>query len=144
MVTEAQRDQIERRAVMRQDASLREQTGTYMSHTHDDALGRWREHGAAFVVGSTPVPNYPAAGAHQADPCGPEPPLSFDNPALEPPTLSPSAVQAGDAVVAPSTNASPGLMSEHTASPLWSLSACRRWPSATPLPFEHQVEDKAA
>src|SRR5262249_25530149 len=96
MVTEAQRDQAERRATLDNDRRVREQTGTYMSHTHDDAFGRWREHSAAFVVGSTPVPNYPAAGAHQADPCGTEPPLSFDNPALERPTLSPSAVQAGE------------------------------------------------
>src|SRR5215471_6898026 len=75
MVTEAQRDQIERRATLDNDRRVRaqEQTGTYFSHTHDDAFGRWREHGAAFVVGSTAVPQYPAS-TFQSDPVPDEPP----------------------------------------------------------------------
>jgi hypothetical protein len=40
--------------------------------------------GAPHVVGSTPIPKYPQAGpAFQADPVPDEPPLSFDNPAIE-------------------------------------------------------------
>jgi len=114
---ESQIDQHERRAVLRNDASVREQAerrrvfaqdqsvprqaSTFHQHAIADAdtpRGRFSAVTTATVIGATPTPAsaYPAAATHQFDPCGPEPPLSFDNPALEPPTLSPSAVQAGE------------------------------------------------
>ena len=76
---ESQREQAERRRVLAQDASLREQTGTFMSHTHSDAGGRFSAVGAANVVGSTQFPQYPAAGPHQSDPCELEPPLVIES-----------------------------------------------------------------
>jgi hypothetical protein len=41
---------------------------------------------AATVTGATPIPKYPAAGAHQSDPVGTEPPLGFSVDDLEPST----------------------------------------------------------
>jgi hypothetical protein len=84
MTTEAQREQAERRRVLANDQRVREQTGTFMSHTHSDAGGRFSAVGAAYVIGSTAVPQYPqASGPFQRDPVPDEPPLGFDNPALE-------------------------------------------------------------
>jgi hypothetical protein len=51
--------------------------------------GRFAAIGVPTVTGATPIPRYPAAGAHQADPLGTEPPLGFavdDMPGLENPT----------------------------------------------------------
>jgi hypothetical protein len=88
MTTKAD-EQAERRRVMAQDASLPDQTGTFMSHTNSEIGGRY---GAAtptpYVIGSTAVPIYPQAAApFQRDPVPNEPPLSFDNPALETSTI---------------------------------------------------------
>jgi hypothetical protein len=73
---------------------------------HQHALAQADEtrggrYGAALptthVVGSTAVPNYPQASApFQFDPVGLEPPLGFDNPALEPTSLATSPAQATD------------------------------------------------
>jgi hypothetical protein len=74
----SQEAQEERRRVMQNDQRVKEQqqTGTMFSHTHDDIhQGRFASIGPATVVGSTQFPSYPAASAHQHDPCGPEPPL---------------------------------------------------------------------
>jgi len=111
-----QEEQAERRATLDNDRRVREQTGTYLSHTHDDIhQGRFAAIGTATVVGSTLTPSYPAGPAWCADPGSQclEPPLSFDNPALEP--SMPLEAQAGGAE-APTTDASPGPLSvEHTA-----------------------------
>ena len=48
-----------------------------MSHTHSEIGGRFAAVASAEVIGSTALPNYPAAAAHQADPCGPEPALGY-------------------------------------------------------------------
>jgi hypothetical protein len=74
---EKQIDQAERRSVIRNDQRVREQQqgSAYIHHQHDDALGRFREVGAANVIGTTAVPQYPAAAAHQRDPVPNEPPL---------------------------------------------------------------------
>jgi hypothetical protein len=79
-----QEEEAERRRVFAQDQSLR--TGTYMSHTHDDIhQGRFAAIGTAQVVGQSPVPQYPAASAAHQIQLPDEPPLGFDNPALDHP-----------------------------------------------------------
>jgi hypothetical protein len=92
---ERQIDQWERRAVMRndqrvrqeqeerhrvyaQDQSLPRQPGTYHSLAQADAdtpLGRFSVLSNPMVVSQGA--SYPAAGPHQHDPCGPEPPLGY-------------------------------------------------------------------
>jgi len=118
----SQEEQEDRRRTMRNDARVREQGGTFHAHALADAetpRGRFSAVSAAYVVGSKPdvASAYTAAGAHQADPCGTEPALGYDINSLGPSVLAEAQV-TGDAVVAPSTNVSPGLMSECTASPL--------------------------
>jgi hypothetical protein len=97
----SQEDQHERREVQHNDQLVRqqqqEQTGsTFHQHAqasaNDLAGGRWSGQGAAFVVGSTPQVNYPAAGPHQSDPVGQEPALGYRINDLEPAP----AVQATD------------------------------------------------
>ena len=73
-----------------------DQAGTFFSHTHSDAGGRFAAVGAATVVGANQVTNYPAAAAHHSDPCGPEPELGYRidaMPELDPGPVSPA--QAG-------------------------------------------------
>jgi hypothetical protein len=82
---------------MAQDASVHEQAGTFMSHAHSDAGGRFSSVGAATVIGSTAVPQYPQASTpFQCDPVPNEPPLGFDNPALEPSMSACPEAQAGE------------------------------------------------
>jgi hypothetical protein len=76
----SQEEQFERLRVFAQDNSLREKTGTYLSHTHDDIhQGRFAAIGPAVVIGTKAgvASAYPAAAAHQHDPCGPEPALGY-------------------------------------------------------------------
>ena len=80
-----QEEEQERREVLENDRRVREQqqqTGTFFSHGVSQALdtagGRYgAAMGAPNVTGATPIPKYPAAAAHQADPVGTEPPLGF-------------------------------------------------------------------
>jgi hypothetical protein len=78
MTTKAD-EQRERAQVLANDASLRN-SGTYFSHTHSDAGGRFATVGAVTVVGQTPNP-YPAlpdsSPWHGADPVPNEPPLGY-------------------------------------------------------------------
>jgi hypothetical protein len=87
-----QQEQQQRLEVLHNDRDLRDQTGTYMSHTHSDAGGRFSAVGAATVIGSTSVPQYPQASApFQCDPVPPEEPLGYRieaMPELEPGPLS--------------------------------------------------------
>src|SRR5215472_2256845 len=87
----SQEDQTERRRVLANDARVREQGSTYLAHTTNDTGGRFAQIGAATIVGADPIPKYPAASSPWAGPdlVGPEPPLAYENPALEPQTLSP-------------------------------------------------------
>jgi hypothetical protein len=85
MTTSNQEDQAERRSVLRDDARARNQsngdTGTFLSHTHDDlGGGRFAALGAPTIVGrDDPVPRYPQASIpFQVDPVGDEPPLGVD------------------------------------------------------------------
>jgi hypothetical protein len=85
MTTEFQREQQERRETLENDRKVREQTGTFMSHTHiDDAGGRFAQVNAATVIGATPVPSYPQGPAWSVDPSGVEPPLNYSVNELQP------------------------------------------------------------
>jgi hypothetical protein len=102
---ERQIDEAERLAVMRNDLRVREQqervfapnqseprqSSTYFQHAQADAqtpLGRFSAISSAQVVGQGA--NYPAGSAWCADPGAQclEPPLGFDNPALEEPSTA--------------------------------------------------------
>jgi hypothetical protein len=122
-----QEEQAEKLRVTLQDADVRrrqqEQSGTYLSQTHiDDAGGRFAAVNAATIVGQTPAPKYPAAGAHQADPVGTEPPLGFSVNNLESSTDLSAVEATGDPADAPLSDdgvqqtPSGGLMSERAGS----------------------------
>ena len=93
----SQEEQAERQRVFAQDQSLR--GSTFHQHALADAntpQGRFSAHAAAFVIGSKPdvASAYTAAGAHQADPCGLEPPLGYAINELEPVVSPPPVAQA--------------------------------------------------
>jgi hypothetical protein len=84
LVLSRQEEEIERREVLENDRLVREQlkqreqSGTYLSHTHPDEIsggGRYAVISPTVVTGAQPLPRYPAAGPHQSDPTGVEPPL---------------------------------------------------------------------
>jgi hypothetical protein len=113
MTTEAQREQIERRRVLANDHRVKEQSGTFLSHTHMDEGGRFAQVTNAQVVGADPIPNYPAAAPHQRDPVPIEPPLGYRIDELEP-SMAFVEAQAGGPADAPSSTLSPGLPVERT------------------------------
>src|SRR5215467_1684603 len=101
----SQEEQAERRRVLAQDASLRQQQGgsAYIDHYMQEAGGRFSAHAAATVIGTTAIPQYPQASTpFQSDPVPDEPPLGFDNPALEP-SSSATEAQATGPTAAPSS-----------------------------------------
>src|SRR5215471_2023562 len=124
-----QEEQAEKRRVLLQDADVRNRsrngdTGTFLSHTHiDDAGGRFAAVNAAKVVGQSPAiaASYPACSPALAVQLPDEPPLAFDNPALET-SMAPPVEATGDPADAPSSDdgspATPsgGLMSERAGS----------------------------
>jgi len=90
---EDQIDQAERLETLLQDADLRRrqqagpEAGTYLSHTHSELGGRFAvaEHRIITGVASPKPPPLPASSpwsGAQPQP-GPEPPLGFNNPALD-------------------------------------------------------------
>jgi hypothetical protein len=104
----SQEEQAERRRVLAQDASLRQQSGTFMSHAqasaNDLAGGRFAATGNPHVVGSESIPQYPQASTpFQFDPVPNEEPLSaYDNPEFEPSTTPACPVEASGPASAPS------------------------------------------
>jgi hypothetical protein len=79
--------QAEKRRILREQATTMFQHA--VSHANDEAGGRFAALGTPHVTGSSPIPNYPSAAAHQRDPVGTEPPLGYaidDMPPLEPST----------------------------------------------------------
>jgi hypothetical protein len=82
---ESQIDQEERRRTRRNDARVREQQGgsAYIDHYIQEAGGRFSAHAAATVIGSTAMPQYPAAAAHQRDPVPMEKPLGYSVDAMQ-------------------------------------------------------------
>ena len=129
MTTSEQEDQADKRRTLFNDARVRNQsngdTGTYLSHTHDETGGRFAAIGHAQVVGAGPVPKYPAASTpwQGPDPVGDEPPTGYDINALEPSAVPP-AEATGDPADAPLSDdggpATPsgGSMSERAGSSL--------------------------
>jgi len=137
MTISEQEDQAEKRRVLLQDADLRqqqeqaqrEQGGTFFSHAQAQAGefsgGRFGAIGTPNVIGTTPVPSYPAASPSWQIQLPDEPPLSaYENPALEDPTgalpVSPP-VATDDPAHAPSGGSlvqqpSGGLVSERAGS----------------------------
>jgi hypothetical protein len=59
----SQEEQAERRRVLANDQRVKEQSGTFLSHTHMDEGGRFAQVTTAQIVGADPIPNYPAAAA---------------------------------------------------------------------------------
>ena len=113
----SQEEMLERKRTLDNDRRLREQQqsgGTYHQHAVSDASvdrGRYTAHERSTVIGSTGLPNYPAGPAWSADPGSQcvEPPLSFDNPALE----------LGPSLLAPPAEAqAPGPTLDATSTPL--------------------------
>jgi hypothetical protein len=109
-----EQEQEERRRVFA-DQSLPNQASTFHQHAIADAampLGRFSAISNAQIVGQGAM--YPAAGTHQHDPCGPEPPLGYAIDAQEPSTgfLS-SPVEQPDGPLAPSTATSPSAVSSN-------------------------------
>jgi hypothetical protein len=83
---------------------IREQATTFHQHAqsaaNDEAGGRFATVGQVQVVGAGPVLKYPAAGVHQADPVGTEPPLGYsvdDMPPHEPSAVSLLSAEQTDA-----------------------------------------------
>jgi len=94
------REQQESRRVFAQDQSLPKQATTMHQFAQADALtprGRFSAVDAATVVGAQPTIDYPAGPAWSADPGAQcvEPPLGFENPALEPSSTAPDAQATG-------------------------------------------------
>jgi hypothetical protein len=79
---------------------VREQTGTFMSHTHDDlGGGRFAAISNPHIVGSTAVPRYPQASEpFQHDPVGLEPGLGYR---INDVSADADAAEAGGAPAAP-------------------------------------------
>ena len=94
--------QAEKRRIIREQ---QQQGATFHQHAQAQAdemsQGRFAATGTPIVTGATPVPKYPAAGAHQADPVGTEPPLGFSVNDLEP-SAGLSAAEATGGAAAPS------------------------------------------
>jgi hypothetical protein len=113
-----QEEQAEKLRVTLQDADVRrqqqERAGTFFAHAQAQALdtagGRFgAAMGAPHVIGSQSTPRYPAAGGHQHDPVGPEPPLNFSVNDMPPLELSAEAppVSAVEHLGAPAADRAP-------------------------------------
>ena len=127
----SQEEQAEREATMRNDASVREQQmqrdaeqrrilregTTFYQHAqsaaNDEAGGRFAGVNPATVVGSEPAVKYPQLPASspwsgaQPEP-GIEPPLGFENPAIEPSAVTLGAEQTDAPAGATSAQDEPG------------------------------------
>ena len=86
---------------------------TFLDHTHNDIGGRCAAISSPHVVGEHEIPKYPAGPAWTTDPGSQmlEPPLSYDNPALEPSDLEPSSLPS-PAQATPSRSQAPPLANE--------------------------------
>jgi hypothetical protein len=114
-----QEEQAERVRTLENDRRLRDQGGTFLSHTHSDLGGRFSAVGAQTVVGADPFPNYPAASAHQHDPCGQEPPLGYEIDRMpEPePSIEPAS-SFGAQATGPTSDAPSTPLGQHGVGPL--------------------------
>jgi hypothetical protein len=89
----SQEEQREREQTLRNDLDVKRQQATMHGHAVAEAAmtetGRFAAINATVVTGATPIPKYPAASAHQADPVPDEPPLGYSVDQVEP--IEPSA-----------------------------------------------------
>jgi hypothetical protein len=110
-----QEEEQERIETLRNDQFVRQQQRQAEASTmHQHAVaqadetnqGRFAATGVPTVTGSTPIPKYPAASPSWQIQLPDEPPLGFDNPALEEPSTLPASVEAtgGDVSAAPSAD----------------------------------------
>jgi len=107
-MTSKAEEQAERQRVFAQDQSVPKQGSTFHQHAQADAdtpRGRYSAVNAAYVVGSTAVPTYPAAAAHQRDPVPKEEPLGYRIDAM--PDLEPSSSADAQATGPTSDDPSP-------------------------------------
>jgi hypothetical protein len=105
-VLSRQEEEQDRIRTLRNDLSVcqqQERSGTYLSHTHSELGGRYALVSPQTIVGADPIPNYPAAAAHQHDPVPQEPSLGFAIDELEPSTVSCAVEATGPTSGAPST-----------------------------------------
>ena len=72
-----QEEMLERRRTLENERRIREQTGTYLSHTHSDLGGRYAQIQPENVVGQSAVPQYPAASSSWQIQLPDEPPLGY-------------------------------------------------------------------
>jgi hypothetical protein len=70
-----QTSQADRQATLENDQRVHK--NTYLSHTHNEAGGRFAKISPLNVTGSSTLPQYPAGPNWSADPSGQEPPLGF-------------------------------------------------------------------
>jgi hypothetical protein len=110
LMLESQIEMIDRKRVLENERKLREEQGsTFLAQTTNDTGGRFAQIGAAHVVGSTAIPQYPQASTpFQSDPVGLEPPLGLDNPALEPLELPVAQGNSGEPASDPAPSPPPG------------------------------------
>ena len=79
-------DQKERAEVLKNDLR-NNNASTFLEHTHNEVGGRFAAISSPQIVGSTPIAKYEGAPNWSHDPVPSEPPLGFDNPALNPSAL---------------------------------------------------------
>jgi hypothetical protein len=111
----SQEEQQDRQRVLENDKRLREQGGTFHAFADAEArtpLGRFSAVSASYVVGSTAIPQYPAAAAHQRDPVPPENALGYriDEMPVDPSMVSVTSVEdqgGAEAPLAASPNVEP-------------------------------------
>jgi hypothetical protein len=92
--------QAERRRILREGTTFHQHAQAFADEL---SQGRFAATGVPTVTGATPIPKYPAAGAHQSDPVGTEPPLGFSVNDLEPSAVSSSLSPVEDTGGAPSS-----------------------------------------
>ena len=115
MMLSNQEEMAERKSILENDRRVREQGGsTFLDHTHNDVGGRFAAVSNPTVVGTAPNPAsvYPQGPAWCADPGSQcvEPPLGYDNPALDP-SAPPEPPPGASEALATEPNPAPGRTS---------------------------------
>jgi hypothetical protein len=91
--------QAERRRILREGTTFHQHA---QSQIDDEAGGRFGVIAPRVITGTTPIPKYPAAGTHQSDPVGVEPPLGFSVNDLEPSVGTTRPIEDTGGAAAPS------------------------------------------
>jgi hypothetical protein len=97
--------EAERQRILREGTTFHQFA---QSQIDDEAGGRFRAISPKAVIGAAPIPSYPAASTSWQIQLPDEPPLGFDNPALDETSTVHSPVGAtGDPVAAPPAGIKP-------------------------------------